>query len=56
MSEQIPQDPERQEGGGVEGAVEDLEARPEDAEQIGGGRGKLSDIVITKDVDKSSPG
>jgi hypothetical protein len=31
MSEQIPQDPERQEGGGVEGAIED-DPGGEDAE------------------------
>jgi hypothetical protein len=34
MSEQIPQDPERQEGGGVEGAVEDLDA-PDDPGRAG---------------------
>jgi type VI protein secretion system component Hcp len=55
MSEQIPQDPERQEGGGVEGAMDDLEARDEDAEQVSGGRGH-AEIVITKKVDKSTPG
>ena len=32
MSEQIPQDPERQESGGVEGAVDDLGARETDAD------------------------
>jgi hypothetical protein len=37
MSEQIPQDPERQEGGGVEGAMEDVEprARPGPEKQPG---------------------
>jgi hypothetical protein len=51
MSEQIPQDPERQEGGGVEGAIEDLEARDEDAEQVTGG-GEYHEVVITKMVDR----
>jgi hypothetical protein len=34
MSEQIPQDAERQEQGGVEGAVEDLDPPREDAEEL----------------------
>ena len=34
MSEQVPQDPERQEGGGIEGAVED--AGPEADDDSGG--------------------
>ena len=37
MSEQIPQDPERQEGGGVEGTIEDLDAREGDADEAKGG-------------------
>jgi hypothetical protein len=32
MSEQIPQDPEREEGGGVEGAIEDDAGAAEGAE------------------------
>jgi hypothetical protein len=52
MSEQIPQDPERQEGeGGVEGAIEDLEARDEDAEQVSGG-GEYHEVKITKVSDR----
>ena len=37
MSEQIPQDPERQEGGGVEGAIADLDVRDDDADDVEGG-------------------
>jgi hypothetical protein len=37
MSEQIPQDPERAEDGGVEGAVDDLDVRDAEAEDVKGG-------------------
>jgi hypothetical protein len=36
MSEQIPEDPERQEGGGVEGAIADLDVDDESEDVQGG--------------------